>query len=185
MNSIFEGSSRPGRAGKTMVLAVLITALSACGFHLRSAVELPEGMKSVFAQNFAPGSPFLSYLDQNLKHADGELTSSRKDAGLVLKAVDEQFLRRAVSLSQTGKANMYELKYVLTYNLQDSAGELILASQTITVVRDYFNPQVEVIGKSTEEEVIRKEMYQEAVRNLLRRVEVALHGRSAAPLKSP
>lgn len=160
--------------------AVLSSVLGACGFHLRSAVELPEGMNSIYAQGFSPGSPFPSYLSQHLKQSNGTVTANREDAGVVLNAVNEQFNRREVSLSETGKANMYELSYILTYDLRDPAGDPLLASQTITVVRDYFNPQVEVIGKSTEEGVIRKEMYQEAVRNLLRTLEVALHGRSAA-----
>ncbi|MGH8547355.1 MAG: LPS assembly lipoprotein LptE [Methylococcales bacterium] len=163
------------------LLGVVLTGvLSACGFHLRGAVELPEGMNTIYAQGFAPGSPFVSYLSQNLKQSDTNLSPKREDAGIILNAINEQFNRREVSLSDTGKANMYELSYILTYNLQDPDGEVILASQTITVVRDYFNPQVEVIGKSTEEGVIRKEMYQEAVRNLLRRFEVALRDRSAA-----
>ncbi len=185
MKTIIEASSPLVRFGKIIVVAVLSGVFYACGFHLRSSVELPEGMRSVYADGFTPGSPFLTYLGQKLQRGDGELTQSRQDARVVLKALNEQFLRREVSLSQTGKANSYELTYILTYNLQDPAGDAILAQQTISVIREYFNPQVDVIGKSEEENVIRKEMYREAVRNLLSRVEIALHGRSAAQLKKP
>lgn len=175
-----RGSAGPPWARPGLLGAVLAGVLAACGFHLRSAVELPAGMNTIYPQGFAPGSPFLTYLAQYLKQTNGQLTSKREDAGVILNAVNEQFTRREVSLNETGKANMYELSYAVTYDLQDSKGEPILASQTITVVRDYFNPQVEVIGKSTEEGIIKKEMYQEAVRTMLRRFEVALGARSAA-----
>jgi LPS-assembly lipoprotein len=158
----------------------VITA-AGCGFHLRSVVELPEGMRVVYAQGFAPGSEFPWYLERNLRQTDAKLTRKREDAGLVLNAVEERLNRREVSLSETGKANMYELSYVLTYDLQDPAGEVIANPQTITVVRDYFNPQINVIGKSEEEGIIWKEMYQEAVRNLMRNVEVRLRDRGPAP----
>jgi LPS-assembly lipoprotein len=180
MKTGFERSAIMRRLRLWGFLAISAWALSACGFHLRGAVELPEQMNTVYAQGFGPASPFPSYLSENLKQSDARLTLEREDAGIILNAINEQFNRREVSLSETGKANIYELSYVLTYDLRNSSGDVILGKQTITVVRDYFNPQVEVIGKSTEEGVIRKEMYQEAVRNLLRRFEVVLRDRSKA-----
>ncbi|MGR9107553.1 MAG: LPS-assembly lipoprotein LptE [Gammaproteobacteria bacterium] len=135
-------------------------------------------MNKIYVQGFVPGSQFPNYLNRDLKFADGSLTPNREDAGVILRAVNEQFLRREVSLSQTGQANMYELTYKLTYDLQNPAGETIMAQQNVTIVREYFNPQVNVIGKSEEEGVIRTEMYREAVRSVLRSVEVALRDRN-------
>ncbi len=180
MKTVFEVSLPSVWLGKIFVFVVLAGVLCACGFHLRGAVKLPAGMEKIYPQGFAPGSQFLPYLAQDLKHADGALAPKREDAGVILNAMNEQFVRREVSLSETGKANMYQLSYILTYELQNPAGEVILNPQTITVVREYFNPQVEVIGKFEEEGQIRREMYREAVRNLLRSVEVATRGRTVA-----
>jgi LPS-assembly lipoprotein len=180
MRTFSEASVRSVWLGKILGFVVLTGVLCACGFHLRGAAKLPAGMERIYAQGFAPGSQFLPYLAQDLKHADGALAARREDAGVILNAINEQFLRREVSLSETGKANMYQLSYLLTYDLQNQAGEVILSPQTITVVREYFNPQVEVIGKFEEEGLIRKEMYREAVRNLLRSLEVATRGQAVA-----
>ena len=178
MNEYIETSPISIHIAVLALTASLCGVLSACGFHLRDAVELPAGMNTIYTEGFNPASPFVSYLGQNLKHSDAKLTLDREEAGVVLKATNEQFLRREVSLSDTGKANMYELSYILNYDLLAPAGEVIQAGQSIKIIREYFNPQVQVIGKSAEEDVIRKEMYQEAVRNLLRRAEVALRNRS-------
>lgn len=153
----------------------------ACGFHMREAVDLPEGMNTVYVNGFPPASPFPVYLNQNMKLSDGHVTYDRGKASFVLNAINEQFKRREVSLSETGKANVFELTYILTFNVEAPGGEVILAPQSIQVVRDYFNPQINVIGKSEEEGVIRNEMYKEAVRTLLRRAEIALRNYSSTP----
>lgn len=166
---------------KGIVLGLLVTVVSACGFHMRRAVDLPEGLNTVYVNGFPPGSLFPSYLDQNMKLSEGQVIYDRGAAGFVLNAMSEQFKRREVSLSDTGKANVYELTYILTFDVQTPTGEVILNPQTIQVVRDYFNPQINVIGKSEEEGVIRNEMYREAVRTLLRRTEIALRNYASVP----
>ena len=157
-------------------LSVLLVAglFSGCGFHMRKPVELPPGMNQVYVKGLSSGSPFVSHLNQTIKLSDGRVTSDLAAAGLVLNVFSDRLNRREVSLSETGKANEYELTYRLDYELQSPDGKTILPRQTIQVIRDYFNPQVNVIGKSSEEGVIRNEMYKEAVRILLRRTEIAL-----------
>ena len=161
-------------AQKCLLLLIVAGWFAGCGFHLRKPVELPPGMNQIYVKGMTPGSLFVAHLNRTLKLSDGRVTNDLAAAGLVLKIFNDRMNRREVSLSQTGKANEYELTYILDYELQSPDGEKILPRQTIQVIRDYFNPQVNVIGKSSEENVIRNEMYKEAARTLLRRTEVAL-----------
>lgn len=179
MKKLRNLNSRPQSAYGIVVCCALSVLISACGFHLRGATKLPEGMRKIYAEGFLPGSSFLPSLAQDLKHSGGRLTYKREEAELVIRALNEEYIRREVSLSDSGKANMYELTYRLDFDLEEPAGESILEPKNITIVREYYNPQVNVIGKSEEESVIRKEMYREAVRSLLRSLEVATQGRSS------
>lgn len=165
---------------KIVPFVLLTVLLAACGFHLREAVELPEGMNQVYTTGFLPDSPFPNYLSKGLDLSGGAVVAKREKAGLILHALNEQFLRQEVSLSQAGKANQYKLTYILSYELQDPAGKLIQPPRTLTIEREYFNPQVNIIGKTEEEGLIRKEMYDEAVYSLFRSVEVTLRHRSSA-----
>lgn len=162
------------QAKKILLILVVAGLFSGCGFHMRKPVELPPGMNQVYVKGLSSGSPFMSHFNQTIKLSDGRVTGDLAAAGLVLNVFDDHLNRREVSLSQTGKANEYELTYRLDYELQSPDGKTILPRQTIQVIRDYFNPQVNVIGKSSEEGVIRNEMYKEAARILLRRTEIAL-----------
>ncbi len=176
--SIFLTSS-----AKLSVLLLLGSLIGACGFHLRKPVDLPDGMDQIYVKGLPPGSRFVNYLNQTVKLSDGQVTGDLSAAGLVLNVYNDHMDRREVSLSQTGKANEYELTYLLDYDLQLPDGEVVLPRQSIRVIRDYFNPQINVIGKSEEEGVIRNEMYKEAARTLLRRSEIALRRSDVPPAK--
>lgn len=166
---------------KNLISVAFLVLFSACGFHLRQPVELPPGMNKVYVEGISQYSPFLSYFYQAIRLSDGHLTSDLASAGLVLNVLDEQLHRREVSLSESGKANEYELSYGLIYEVRTPEGEIISPRQTIYVLRDYFNPQINVIGKSEEEHLIRQEMYKEAVRTLLRRTQIALRKKFPSP----
>lgn len=159
---------------KLLLLLVIAGLFSGCGFRMRKPVELPPGMNKIFVKGLPSGGPFASHLNQTMQLSNGRVTNDLAAAGLVLNVFGNRLNRRVVSLSQTGKANEYELTYRLDYELQSPDGKTILPRQTIQVIRDYFNPQVNVIGKSAEEGVIRNEMYKEAARTLLRRTEIVL-----------
>jgi len=49
-----------------------------------------------------------------------------------------------------------------------------MSQQSIVISRDYFNPQVQVLGKANEEETIWREIYKTSVNNFLQRLDVAL-----------
>ena len=167
-----------------IMLAALLTGLPACGWHLRGAVDLPEGMDVVYVKGFGQGSPFMAYFVQNLRFGNGQVTRDLGEASFVLNAISQQFSRREATLSSTGRTNTYQLAYELIFDLQTPSGDLILSEQIIRVVREYYNPQSDVIGnsniigKAQEENVIRNEMYKEAVNSVLRRAEVALRNYS-------
>ena len=152
-----------------IVYCLMVLTQVACGFRLRGTSELPPQMKQVFVYGIAPSSEFSRILNDTLLPSGGRISEDRLGAGVVLHVIDERHDKREISLSNRGKANEYELYYELTFELHNAAGAVILPRQTVEVVRDYFNPQIEVIAKSEEEAVIWREMHQSAVRTLIQR----------------
>jgi LPS-assembly lipoprotein len=155
-------------------LMILISVVSSCGWQLRGASDLPPEMAHVYVEGLSRKNRFVQDLDRELAFADGGVTRDPESAGVILKVLDDQFERRVVSLSEEGKATEYELIYRIRVELEKPDGSSLLPTQTIEIRRAYFNPQVRVIGKSEEESQIRRDMYKEAVRTLLRRTEIAL-----------
>jgi LPS-assembly lipoprotein len=153
---------------------ILITALliSACGYHLRGALDLPAGMNNVYLEG---GSAQLrDQFKRAMEISSVPLASSPETAGIIVKIFDEDSQRRVLSLGSGGTANDFELSYRFDYELVDAKNKVLSARQPIEIKREYYNNQVAVIAKDNEEAVIRNEMYQQAVRTIVNRARVAL-----------
>ena len=146
--------------------------LSACGYHLRGALELPANLKNVYVEGGS--APLLDQFKQTMKSTSTQLTSSRKGAGLVIKVFNEDFSRRVLSLSSRGKSNEFELLYRLDYELANANDAKMMERQTVEIRREYYNDQQFVIAKDNEENVIRNEMYQQAVNSIVNRARMIL-----------
>jgi LPS-assembly lipoprotein len=158
---------------RLLVAALLAATLAGCGFHLRGAVRLPEGLRSVYVQASSRtlGEPMELYLE-----AGGARIAKRAaDADLTLVLGEEVLSRRLLAVDpQTGKGREYELGYALDYRAGRSDGSAILPAETVRLVRQYsFNP-TEVIAKGEEEEAIYSEMRQDAIQQVLRRLRFAV-----------
>jgi len=157
---------------KKAVIFVMALLLSACGYHLRGALELPSNMKNVYVEGGS--SPLLEQFRQVMKSSSAQLAGSRKDAGIVVKIANEQFNRRVLSLSSRGKSNEFELEYRLDYEFANAADAVLMPRQSVEVRREYYNDQQFMIAKDQEEAVIRNEMYQQAVQTIVNRARVVL-----------
>lgn len=153
-------------------LLIIVLYLTACGYQLRGAIELPEGMENVYLEN-ASGQ-LTEKISKALSFSKGKLVATPKEAGVVIKILKERMKTRVLSVSATGKANQFELIYKLNFSIYDSSDELLLANQRVQSQRSYFNDQEEILAQSSEEQLIRNEMYIQAVRSILIRARIAI-----------
>jgi len=73
---------------KKAVIVVVALLLSACGYHLRGAFELPGAMKSIYLEG---GSEQLrDQFKQLMSSSSGQLVSSRQGAGIVVRILGEE-----------------------------------------------------------------------------------------------
>lgn len=151
---------------KTVPL-VFVLVLASCGYHLRGAVDLPEQLHKVYLANAS--APLIEQFSKSLKMSSGTMVNTIDQASTVVNVLNERMDQRVLSLSNTGKANEFELYYSLDFQLQDPTGTVLVERQTVEINRDYFNDQEAIIAKTNEEAVIRKEMYQQAVRSIVDR----------------
>ena len=158
---------------KKMLLAVLLVLSTGCGYHLGGTVDLPPEMKIVYFQGASP--LLLGGAAQVFRSTEGKIAGSPAEAGIIVNIFNEEMLRRSLSLDSGGRAIEYELSYHLDFELLDAVGQVLMPRQELQVIRDYFNVQVQVIGKANEEVIIRQEMYQEAVKIIVRRAHVTFN----------
>lgn len=146
--------------------------LSACSYHLRGTLELPENMKNVYVEGSSP--QLLDQFKQSIKSSSAKLANSRAGAGIVIKIFNEEFNRRVLSLSSRGKSNEFELYYRLDYEFAKANDAPLMERQSVEIRREYYNDQQFVIAKDNEEAAIQNEMYQQAVQTIVNRARVVL-----------
>ena len=156
---------------KSVMLMIMALLLNACGYHLRGAFELPSGLKNIFLDG---GSAQLQeQFKKAMELSSIPLASSADQAGIVIRISDENNQRRVLSLASTGAANDFELDYRFNYEIVDAKNKVLMERQPLEIRREYYNDQMAVIAKETEEQLIRNEMYQQAVRTMVSRAKVA------------
>lgn len=151
---------------RTLTLCAWLS-LTACAYHLRGSVEVPETMKHVHVKSASP--QLLAGFKDTLKMVGGQLVDAPESGGVVVNVLNERSDRRTLSLSATGKASEFELHYIVEFELLTHDAKVVIPKQLVEVNRDYYNDQQDIMGKSNEEAQIRLEMYQQAVRSIIDR----------------
>jgi len=157
---------------KKLLIVVISLWLSACGYHLRGAVDFPEGLKNAYLEGAS--MQLREQFRKALRSSSGHLVNAPDSAGLIIRIFSEQASQRVLSLSARGRSNELELYYRFEYELFGADNALLAARQPLEIKREYFNNQQDIIGKANEETVIRNEMYQQAVRTIIDRARVVL-----------
>jgi len=163
-----------------ILAAVLGISTAGCGYHLRGAVDLPEGAKTVYLEGLDRGQPFSREFIELLSFAGGQVTDQRNEAGSVLHVFRTVQERRQLSLSRAGQANAFNLLYRLEYEVTTPKGEVLMPRQEMEISREYFNDQRFPLGQGEQESLMREEMEREAAQTLVRRVRYAIKGASAS-----
>ncbi|MFZ2726711.1 MAG: LPS assembly lipoprotein LptE [Methylococcaceae bacterium] len=151
---------------KTLLL-ISTLLLSACGYHLRGSAELPKELNSIYLSGET--ASLREQFDKTLQLSAGQLLDTPSANSLSIHIVKEDMQRRVLSLSSRGRANEFELVYRLNYDLTNADNKAVLKNQPIEIRREYFNNQQDILAKDNEENVIRNEMYQQAVQTIINR----------------
>jgi LPS-assembly lipoprotein len=170
MNTLRSCSSR---LVASAVIATLVLALSACGFHLRDALSLPADLEPVRVVARDPYSPLAESLAQALERA-GATPATAKDGGQVatLQVFSERFADTAISVDQFGRAQEFSLRYAVVFSLRRPGdGGEIVPKQAIEMSRDYVASPTDSLGKNSERELLTREMRRDMTQAILRRID--------------
>ena len=164
------GAAYPGLIGLWLGVAAL---LAGCGFHLRGSVEIPPAYTPMFIQ--APvGSPVRVAIEDQLSGSTVQLASSAAQAKLILRILSEGRSSWVAAVDASGKALAYELHYQVRFDAVGPDGKEKVSPQTLDLVRTFDNPDVEVLGKQLEEEMIYTDFAGDAADRILVRLRAVL-----------
>lgn len=165
-----------------LLVSSTLFLLSACGFHPRGALSLPPGAERIYLAGVDPSVPLARDIAMLYTRSGGTVVDKRNEASAVLEILRESSDRRVAAVNADGRVSQFELYYALTYRLLDTSGEVIHAESSVGVTRDYAFDPSNVLGKAQEEGLLRDDMRQQAIGQMLRQL---ARGTRLKPVAAP
>jgi len=160
-------------APREFLLLFTLVLLAGCGFHLRGRIEIPVAFNPLFIQAPA-GSPVRHAIENLLTGSAVHLTATPAAAKLTLRILAETRSSRVAAVDANGKTLAFELHLVVRFDAVAPDGTQKLPPQTIDLTRNFDNPDVEVLGKQLEEELIYQDFAADAADRILMRLRAVL-----------
>lgn len=162
-----------------VLLAVALAgSLGGCGFALRGAVDIPAGLSPVYVRG---GDLVGRSVETRLAASGVPSTKQAADAGLIVDILAESRDARVVAVDQNGKALAYVLTFRVRFAASDGAGNAVVVPQQLALDRTFDdNPDVAVLGKELETDIIYNDMADDAADQVLLRLRAALRQRAGA-----
>ncbi len=163
---------------RRLFLAVLPAALVAgCGFQLRRYDAMP------FARLFvdAPAGSAVAQRIRTLLLAGKSvtLTTTGAEADAVVKLTEEVRDKTILSLSGAGRVTEYRLTLRLGYTVVGRGAQVLAAPETIELARDLTYDDAQLLAKGAEENLLYRDMDENAALRVVRRLQ------NLNPAKSP
>ena len=154
---------------RRLILCLFIALLAGCGFHLRGQVALPYSTLHISGPS---ASSVSNSLKRVLRSSGARLVDRQEDAELTLVILSDVREKSILSLSAAGRAQEYELRQRLSYRIITS-GEPDLPAGEILSQRSISFNDAQVLAKESEENLLYRDMENDVVQQLLRRLQAA------------
>src|SRR6266508_364614 len=161
-------SARFARLGVGLVLS---GALVACGFHLRG--EAHYTFDTLFL-NSPAAQPLTTDLKRSLEGiGTAQLVASPEAAQVILDIASVENNKQILSLSGGGKVREFLLTKRVLFRVRDSAVNDWLPTSEVLVRRSYTYNDTEALAKEAQEQRLWREMQDDAVAQIVRRLQQA------------
>lgn len=157
-----------------LLLIGLLCLTSACGFHLRGSLQTGFDVANIYLQSSA--APQLEKaLKSRLAEAGVRVADSAANARYTVFVKEETFEKAVLSVSTTtGKVEEYQLIYQARMDAYHADGGIIVENDEVRAARDFTFDENAVLGKFSEEIIIREDLVGSAANQVLQRLQALL-----------
>ena len=148
---------------------LLMMLLTGCGFQLRGNIEIPQEWLALHLVTSSPNGELAKGVRSSFSN-NGVQWLEASDANYVLQLGDEKFERRNLSIGANARAAEFELTLSTTLQVRDAKGKEVVPQSDVVVHKIMTHDPSNVTGKVEESNLLRREMRQELVQQLMRNI---------------
>lgn len=145
--------------------------LSGCGFKLRGPQRLEFATLHINVSELTALGASLRRLIATT--GSTTVTEDAAQADARLQVLGNERGREILSLTGAGKVREYQLTQTLRFQLLDKAGKALIAPTSISATREYTFDDSQVLGKEQEEALLYRDMQNDLLQQLMRRLAAA------------
>ena len=151
-----------------LILTLAICAsLSACGFHLRGKLPIPDSINVIAVKS--DDKALRRLLVDALSFSGATVVQSEADALALLDLRKVKYDRQVRTIDERGKVTGYILEYRVNFVVTSASGDSLRES-TVVTRRDFnFDPDL-VLQAEIEEESLRHDMLTDLTQQILRQM---------------
>lgn len=159
------------------IYAFIFISLSACGFQLRGTQSLTAVKITRLNLNSVSADSLTREVRSQLQ-TDGVTFAS--DAKYTLTLVNENYRRSILSISpKTGKAEEFQLTLSARMSISKTGVQDLVSNESITASRDYLFDEDALLGKASEERVLKENLRHQLAAAVIRRLNATVNNQPA------
>jgi LPS-assembly lipoprotein len=154
---------------KLIASCLVALTLSACGWHIRGAIDLPKDLSQLYISAVDSKGALMTELRQLLKANRVSVVENESDANYMLTIIEETKDRRSAGVGGDALSSSYELTLKAIYEIRlKNSSEASKA--TAISVRSYKYKSDSINSATQEENLLDEEMRRELAQQMLRRL---------------
>jgi LPS-assembly lipoprotein len=168
-----------GRLFRPLLMLLVVTVVTACGFHLRQTAALPASMQRVHLD--MRGGDFQRSLTRALQHSGVTIEDDSGPGIAELRVPVAAFSTETLSAGGYVRITEYAVRYQVQFDVTDAAGQVLVPHQRIDMSREYSYDASNTVGNESQVQEIQRSLNDDMVQAILFRLQAASKHELAAP----
>jgi LPS-assembly lipoprotein len=151
---------------------IIAAAVTGCGFHLRGAGSGNLPYKTMYIA--LPDTADVNIWLQRYIRASGSTTivDDGKGAEAIFQQLGDSRLKSILSVNAQGRVREYRLQLTYTFRVVNQKGQVLVPPNEIALSRDISFDDSNVLAKDLEENLLWRDMNNDLVNQIMRRLSI-------------
>lgn len=157
---------------KKLIIGISIIFVTNCGLHLQGLYDMPKWFNNVAIVNQNVQHDLRPLIAEELRAYKIHLCHKESNADYLLILEEDKQSENITAVSSSTTPRQYQMNYIVRYKVQRTKnGKDVVPSSKAHVTRLFTINSNRILGSDYEGDLLRKEMYKDAVAQIIDHIE--------------